>query len=338
VNHRLGNAWRVSRTAEESTPWERPVDRLLPARIAGQSGLVTRPQALLGGITDEAIRWKVASGRWTRLHPGVYLTEPGRDDWETRAVAALLFVGCPSALCGRSAAHAWGLTSSPDDEIHVLVPAGRRRSTRPGIAVTRSRRFVERVHAEAWPHRTTVEHTVLDRALGASLDRAVGLMAKACQVRHTDEGRLRLALSSRPTQTHFGLLMEVLSDFGGIESPAELRYQRDVVAAHGLPTGRRQEPGPGATSRDVHHEDVRVIVEVDGRRGHEGWLGQQRDGRRDRAAAAEGRLTVRVFWIDVAHEPCTLASDLTRIFVSRGWRGLPRRCGRPGCHVGESAA
>ncbi|WP_353510848.1 type IV toxin-antitoxin system AbiEi family antitoxin domain-containing protein [Intrasporangium sp.] len=312
--------------------------RLLCARIAGQSGLVTRQQALQAGITDEEIRWKIASARWVRVHPGVYLTEPGRDDWEVHAVAALLFMGRPAALCGPSAAHAWGLTASAGESIHVIVPAGRRSSTRPGIVVTRSRRFHERVHPDAWPHRTTVEHTVFDRAMGTSLDRAVALMAKACQLQQTDETRLRSVLASRPNQTHFGLLTEILADFDGIESSAELRYQRDVVAAHGLPAGHRQEPGAGRTSRDVDHPDLAVIVEINGRLGHEGWLGQQRDGRRDRVAAVQGRLTVRVFWIDVAHTPCQLGAELAQIFTSRGWAGLPHRCARPGCALDAAAA
>ena len=80
------------------------IDRLLRARIAGQSGLVTRRQALSGGFTDEQIRWKLSSLRWVALYPGVYLTTPGRDDWQMHAVAALLAVGRPSALCGPSAA------------------------------------------------------------------------------------------------------------------------------------------------------------------------------------------------------------------------------------------
>ncbi|MGN6754289.1 MAG: hypothetical protein ACTHJJ_17240 [Intrasporangium sp.] len=97
-----------------------PPDRLLPARLAGQSGLVSRAQALAGGYSAAKLRWKVQSGRWIAIHPAVYLTEPGRDDWETRAVAALLFVGLPSALSGASAARAWGLSPRADDEIHCL--------------------------------------------------------------------------------------------------------------------------------------------------------------------------------------------------------------------------
>ena len=82
-----------------------------------------------------------------------------------RAVAALLFVGSRVALAGPSAAFAWGLDRHEPPAVHVLVPAGRRASTRAGVEVTRTRRFDERIHPIAWPHRTTVEHTVLDLGL-----------------------------------------------------------------------------------------------------------------------------------------------------------------------------
>lgn len=309
-----------------------PVDRLLSARIAGQSGLVTKAQALAGGHTEAAIRWKVQSGRWSALHPGVYLTEPGRDDWETKAVAALLFVGLPSALSGRSAGFSWGLTTSPGDRIEVLVPMNRRRTRRDGISTRRTRAFESRVDPDAWPHRTTVEHTVLDLAMGRDLDSTVALIAKACQKRLTTEELLVTALRSRPSQPHFSLLLEAMGDvFEGAHSAAEVRYLRDVVLAPGLPRGERQQPGPRSTARDTAYEEVRVIVEVDGRRGHQGWLGQQQDGRRDRGAAADGWLTIRVFWIDVAHTPCRLAVELGAIFGQRGWDGVVQPCTRPDC-------
>ncbi|HET8593607.1 MAG TPA: type IV toxin-antitoxin system AbiEi family antitoxin domain-containing protein [Intrasporangium sp.] len=311
----------------------RPPDRLLPARIAGQSGLVTRAQALDGGYSPARIRWMVQSGRWSAVHPGVYLTEPGRDDWETRAVAALLFVGLPAALSGVSAAHAWGLARA-DDEIHVIVPMNRRRTRRSGIISHRTRAFTSRVHPRAWPHRTTAEHTVLDLISGRDLDTAIAMVAKACQQGLTTEDSLLAALRSRPSQPHFSLLVEALADVGGgVHSAAELRYLRDVVTAHGLPRGRRQEPGPRSTARDTAYEEVKVIVEVDGRRGHQGWLGQQRDGRRDRGAAADGWLSVRVFWIDVAGTPCHVAVELGSIFGHRGWTGAVRARRRPDCAV-----
>jgi hypothetical protein len=85
------------------------VDALLRARAAGQAGLLTRAQALSGGLTRKGVECRLASGRWLVVHPGVYLTMPGRPDWETAAVAALLHAGRGSALCDSSAGHAWGL-------------------------------------------------------------------------------------------------------------------------------------------------------------------------------------------------------------------------------------
>lgn len=73
------------------------------ARVAGQSGVVTRDQALGGGMTRKAIEWQLRRGHWAALHPGVYLTTPGRDDWEVLAVAALLHAGPGAVLSGRRA-------------------------------------------------------------------------------------------------------------------------------------------------------------------------------------------------------------------------------------------
>ena len=46
--------------------------------------------------------------RWVCVQRGVYSTTPGRDDWPSQALAALLRIGLPSALCGPSAGFLWG--------------------------------------------------------------------------------------------------------------------------------------------------------------------------------------------------------------------------------------
>ncbi|GAA2475651.1 hypothetical protein [Terrabacter carboxydivorans] len=311
----------------------------LRAQVKGQAGLDTRGQAVASGIGDEAIRWALATGRWTTAHPGVYLTTPGRDDWEVRAVAALLFVGGPVALCGPSAALAWGLDRREPGAVHVIVPAGRRASIRPGIVVLRSRRFDERIDGFAWPHRTTVEHTVLDLGMRAPLDRVLAVAARACQQRLTDEARLAGALAGRSDQTHRALLRECLADVGeGAESAAEVRYIRDVERAHGLPAAVRQYDLGDRRRCDNLYLAEQLVLEVDGRLAHEGWGARVRDGIRDRASARVGRLTVRAFWTDVAVTPCALAVEVADLLRIRGWTGSPRACRRQGCAVALEAA
>lgn len=316
-----------------------PFDRLLRARIAGQAGLVTRYQALGAGLTDDMIAWRLRSGRWVALYPGVYLTTPGRDDWEVRAVSGLLCLGSPSALCGLSSAFTWGLVSSAPATLEIVVPASRRGTSRSGVTVVRSRHAVTRTHPVAWPHRTTVEHTVLDLSMGVGVDRFVSLAARALQRGLASEASLLAALSSRSNQSHRGLLAEALTDVGaGAESAAERRYIHDVERAHGLPEGRRQAPARGQRRRDNAYDDVEVVVEIDGRLAHAGWAGQQRDGRRDREAAMSGLLTVRGYWPDVAITPCMFAIELVGIFLARGWSGQAHPCRQGNCQVGRVKA
>jgi hypothetical protein len=181
--------------------------------------------------------------------------------------------------------------------------------------VTRTRHFDEQVHATAWPHRTTVEHSVLAVNRSDPADRLLALVARACQQGLTSEARLAEALASRPGQPHAALLRECLADVGAGQ----------VV----LGQNRRC---------DNLYADQHLVLEIDGRLGHEGWTGRVRDGVRDRAAARQGRLTVRGYWPDVAVAPCTFAEEVGFLLRMRGWRGAPRACRRRGCALRRARA
>ncbi|MGA8981017.1 MAG: type IV toxin-antitoxin system AbiEi family antitoxin domain-containing protein, partial [Pedococcus sp.] len=73
----------------------------LRAHADRQRDLLTRTQCLAAGMSPATLEWRVSSKRWVAVHEGVYLTRPGRDDWQTTALAALL--RCSS---GRKAADA----------------------------------------------------------------------------------------------------------------------------------------------------------------------------------------------------------------------------------------
>ena len=119
------------------------------------------------------------------------------------------------------------------------------------------------------------------------------------------------------------------------QSGAEVLYVRDVEQAHGLPTASRQ--GASDHGRRRYHDNMYaeygLVVEVDGRLGHEQWSDRVRDGQRDRRLLGTAKATTRVFWADVAVTPCQTAVELATIFRSRGWAGQARACRRFTCRL-----
>ena len=300
-----------------------------------QRGLVTRAQCLAAGLSPKAIEWRLTTGRWRRVMPGVYQTSPGRDDWWTGAVAALLAVDA-SAWSHRTAAYAWGLVRDPPSAIDLVIPEARRVSPPPGVITHRVNDVDDRVDPLHWPWRTTVEETILDVATAAPPDEVFALLGRAFQRHLTDEETVLRRLKARLRHPQRQLLTTVLAATAeGVESAIEGRYLQHVERAHRLPHGVRQlRREDGARQRhDVGYPEQRVLVELDGRLAHEGFAAQIRDGRRDRRGAGSGWLTVRAFWPDVAVTPCELAVDVTAVLVDRGWTERPQPCRRSSCVI-----
>jgi very-short-patch-repair endonuclease len=120
-------------------------------------------------------------------------------------------------------------------------------------------------------------------------------------------------------------LLGLLADLQGIESNLEFVFRRDVERAHGLPRGLRQARKERSRF-DLYYEAYRVIVEVDGRRGHVD--GRFRDFRRDNDHATRDRITLRYGGYDIRGDPCSLAVQLSSALTVRGWDEVMSRCGR----------
>jgi hypothetical protein len=290
-------------------------------------------------MSEEALQWRVASRRWTRLHEGVYLTRPGRNDWLVTAMAALLRVSsgalaADAALCGSSAAYLWGLERRPPPVVELVVPERRKVAEPSGAQVRRSTRWDDLVHELAFPWRTTAAATVLELVGRSSATDALAVVARAVQQHVVTESELRQELARHRAHRHRDLLLPALEDAEeGGQSGAELLFIRDVERAHGLPVATRQAPSDAGRRRyhDSEYEPFGLIVEVDGRLGHELWADRVRDGRRDRQLLGLSRATTRVFWVDVAVRPCETAAEIGAILRLRGWTGRPRPCRRRGC-------
>src|SRR2546428_3870212 len=79
-------------------------DRAIAAIADRQHGLITLDQALLAGLTRAGAKHRVGTGRWERLHPGVYRMAGSARTFEQEVLAACRAVGPGATASHRSAA------------------------------------------------------------------------------------------------------------------------------------------------------------------------------------------------------------------------------------------
>jgi hypothetical protein len=307
-----------------------------------QAGVVARRQILALGGRDSDIARMIRRRELMRIHEGVFVTHTGQFLTGERAWAAVLFYW-PAVLCHRSALD-WDadLRIVTKTEIHVAIDAARRVARRvarlPGVVVHRVKDFDAVALMNLSPPRARIEHAALEVASDApSESRAVGVLADVCQSRRTTASRLLARLEQMPRLRRRRLLRTILTDVeSGAYSVLERMYLRTVERPHGLPLAQRQRcvrEGRSRAYRDVEYLEELLLVELDGRLGHERALDRWADLDRDVAAAVDQRVTVRLGYGQVL-QPCRVAAALARILRARGWIGSPRACA-PGCPVGQ---
>lgn len=296
-----------------------------------QAGIVTRKQALAGGLSDEAIAGRLRAGRWQRVHRGIFATFTGPLPRASRMWAALLAAGPEAMLSHETAAELIGLIDRPTGgAVHLSVPHGRQVVAPPGVVVHRVPAPGWARHPAASPPRTRVEDTVIDLTQASrNLDEAVGWLVRAVSGRLTTGPRLAGAMRLRLRLRWRRELSDAVADAAdGCHSVLELRYLRTVERAHGLPRAVRQ----GRRDRwydDVTYAEFGVVVELDGKSAHRADA-VFRDHRRDNAAVLSGRRVLRYGYPDVVERPCVVAREVAEMLAAGGWRSAPRRCG-PNC-------
>jgi len=301
---------------------------------ANQWNVLHRSQALKAGLSDRRIEWLLGSGRWQRVHGGVYATFTGPLPFEARVWAAVLRAGPGSAASHQTAAFLDGLCDDAGSVLHVTATADRHvRATLSGVRVHYAHRLPRTRHPAKNPPRTRVDETVLDLVDVAPHPREVATwVTAACQRRLSTPERLADALGRRKKIRWRPMVEAMITDVAsGAQSPLELRHLRRVERAHGLPAGRRQQriAGNRVIWVDEDYDEYNVRIELDGRIGHVDE-GAFRDRRRDNRATVDGRVTLRYGHADVFGDPCGVAAEQAYVLRTCGWHGTLRRCG-PGC-------
>jgi hypothetical protein len=297
-----------------------------------QEGVLTREQAIDGGLSRHAIEARVESGRWQRLHRGVFATFSGPVPRAALLWGAVLRAGENAVLSHHTAAEVWKLSDEPSASIHVSVPKQAGPLIIPGLVLHYSARLPAARHPARLPPQTTLEETVLDLAgLSRSAEDAVAWAIRACQRRLSTPDRITTSLEDRKRARWRRDLTDAITEVSaGVHSPLELRYLRDVERRHRLPRGDRQAMtirGGARQYADVRYTEYGVVVELDGVMAHLAES-RRRDARRDNANTLDGFQTLRYGWTPVAYRPCAVAREVADLLRARGWPGTPRPCGK----------
>lgn len=296
------------------------------ALAARQAGVLSSQQIGALGFSGRAKRRLVTAGAWRRIAQGVYAT--GSLDWTGQVWAGILLGGPQARIGGEAAGFLWGINSQPGP-IVVMVPDAAPIRSRPPWVFRRERAGVRSPRSPGDPPRLTLPDTTIDLCDEATASEVVGIVTRAVGTRRTSVHQLRSALQNRTRFRHRRLLIALLGDVEeGAQSWLEVHYLNEVERAHGLPRGDRQNQARGRRFwRDIRYDPYGLVVELDGRIGHEGE-GRFRDMRRDNVAVLDGETTLRYGYYDLTSGPCAVAFQVAAVLTLRGWAGVLRRCPR----------
>jgi very-short-patch-repair endonuclease len=314
--------------------------------LHAQCGIIDRSQALRAGLSDEQIEHRLRTGRWQRVHDGVYATFTGPLSREARLWAAVRRAGEGAVLSHETAAEVQGLIGqqAPGAPIHVTVPGRRRpvqRGQIRGVVIHRSDQSQPQLPITWKLPRTRIQDTVLDLVdAAATFKDAYSWISRAVSREFATVDMLRTALAARSRirwRRHLDVAFKGNAE--GAHFELERQYASAVERAHGLPRARRQarrEIGGKAHYRDNWYAEYRVCVELDGpsfHRDEQVWKDKRRDNLN---LALDGAQTFRFGPVEVTEGACESAAMVAATMRRNGWKGRPHPCRRRGCTVGNA--
>ena len=286
--------------------------------LAGQEcGVISRAQALSLCVDDGQISWRLRTGRWLQVAPGVYLLLGWPDSWLRRLWVGHLAVGPESAVSHEAAAALHGFALFKPGPVVLTVRHGDHH--RPGdwtVHQYTDLRAEDVCRMDDLPV-TTPARTLFDLAAVTTRQRYIRALEDAhvrrlCRLEEL--GTVNLALR-RKGKRGMKMLGQVLASRGPGYVPPESELERRllrVLRRGGLPEPSRQHPLPwraDAEGRvDLAYPRAKVLIEADGRRWHSRMDQMAMDRQRDREALSNGWRPYRFVWEEIANQPDTVCA------------------------------
>ena len=292
-----------------------------------QGGAVARSQLLDLGASASAIDRRIRSGRLLVALPGVYLAPGSPDTTAQRRWIALLAVGPRAVLSFETAARIQRLsTVARAGPIVVTVPHSGWQELE-GVLIHQISDLVDEdvVRIDGMPV-TALRRTIVDLAAIWRRGRLRIVVEDAVAAKRVTDGEIGSCLQSVARRGKPGVrnLAAVLDARGPGTAPPESQLERDffaLVRRSPLSEPVRQYPLPrddGVRNlADAAWPEVKLIVEVDGRRWHQRLDDMKRDRDRDLKAAAAGWQVVRLLYEHVVGAPAETIRELLEIHAAR---------------------
>jgi very-short-patch-repair endonuclease len=302
-------------------------DERAAAIAVTQGCALSRAQARAVGLTDAMISHRVAGGRWTLLHPGVYGIAGAPPSWERALWAAHLAAGPATVVSHDTALLVRGVDDRhvPRHPLRLIGRHGAHHRVR-GAVVHQiddlAPHHVDRVDGLA---TTTPARSIVDIAAIAGAKR-LGDLVDIVTDRLTSVAHISACMAdvARPGKRGLSRLGRVLDERGPGYVPPQSELESvmfTALATSGLPAPRRQFPLPGRGAVegtvDAAYLDERVILEADGRRWHTRIRQLRRDHERDAEAARAGWQTLRLLYEQLIESPADQAAVVADVLAVR---------------------
>jgi very-short-patch-repair endonuclease len=275
-----------------------------------QAGVVRLDQAVAAGMSARSVQHRAAAGRWTRLHPGVYLAEGARFGLEARIRAGWLWAGDDATVAGLSAAWWHGVRSETRGPVELVVPRSRHPKARAGLRVRRRDLAPEDRVVRHGLSVTSLPLTVLDTTVALGRDGSTFLdRALQKHVAYADVLSAHRRTRGRPGSTELDRLLTAAADrasSAGERLLLRILRQADI-------TGWTLDHPYGRFGVDLVFLAERVAVEIDGWAWHTDSERFQRDRRKGNALTTGGWRLLRFTWHDLDREPGRVIADIRRL-------------------------
>jgi very-short-patch-repair endonuclease len=286
---------------------------MLEDLLRRHDGVITLAHARTAGLSDQAVRRRVAAGSWRRCSAGVYFVDDRPFTDAARLRAAVWGYGSKATASGLTAAWWHQVTKFAPDIVEVTVPLSSHGRSRRGTRVRRRDLATADVIERKGLKVTAMALTVVEAA--ARRGGGPWVVDTALQ-RYTDLGALwaaHLRNKGRHGSPAARRLLQAADD--GARSAAE-RLLIQLFRNAGI-TGWKANKCVAGYEVDFVFDDLRLAIEVDGFAFHTDAETFQRDRKKQNAIALAGYQVLRFTWLDLTEYPLRVLAEVKHAISER---------------------